>query len=95
MIKQWQKRFAALENTHTTLWKSIFRMLFNKVRDTRIQTLQFRLIHRIVPCDEWLFTLTVKPSSLRDFCTHSDSLIHFSMNAKRQKHSCSYDLPDG
>ncbi len=75
-ICQWQKVFIPLKKTDRSFWKSIFRMPFITVRDTRIQTFQYCLIHRIVPCNEWLFKLTVKPYITCEYCFHSDSLIH-------------------
>ncbi len=60
-------------------------MPFKTVRDIWIQTFQYCLIHRIVPCNEWLFKLTVKPSSTCEHCFHSDSLIHFFINCEKTK----------
>ncbi len=71
-----------MENTDSSFWKSIFRMPFNTVRDTRIQMFQFWLIHRIIPYNEWLFKLRVKPSSICEYCTDSDSLTHFFINCE-------------
>ncbi len=65
--------------------ETIFRMPFITVRDTRIQTFQYRLIHRIVPCNDWLFKLTEKPSSTCEYRFHSDSLIYFLINCEKTK----------
>ncbi len=94
-ICQLQKVLTPLKKTDTSFWKSIFRMPFITVRDTRIQTFQYRVIHRIVPCNEWLFKLTVKPSSTCEYCFHSDSLIHIFINCKRSKPSGTLGSPGG
>ncbi len=84
-ICQWQKVVTPLKKTDTSFWKSIFRMPFITVRDPRIQTFQYRVIHRIVPCNEWLFKLTVKPSITCEYYFHSDSLIHLFINCEKTK----------
>ncbi len=69
--------FTPLQKTDTPFWESIFTMPFKTARGTRIQTCKYRLIHRILPCNERLFKFTVKPSSTYELCIDSDSLIHF------------------
>ncbi len=94
-IYQWQKVFTPLKMTDTSFWKSIYIMPFITVRDTKIQTFQYRSIHRIVPCNEWLFKLTVKPCSTCVYCFHSDSLIHFFYKLKSPKPSVTLGPPGG
>ncbi len=42
------------------IWKRIFKVPFNTCRETKIQTLQYRIIHCILLCNKWLFNIKVK-----------------------------------
>ena len=82
-VYQWQKIFQPLENVDSDFWKSIYKMPFKTVRDTQIQSFQFRIIHRTIACNEWLNNLTIKSTNKCNFCEHKDSIIHFFINCEK------------
>ena len=52
-------------------------MPFKVTQETKLQSFQFRVIHRIIPCNKWLYNITVKSSSKCDFCNEEDNLLHY------------------
>ncbi len=45
--------------------------------DTEIQSFQFIIIHRIIPCNQWLKHLTIKKSEQCNYCGETDDIRHF------------------
>jgi hypothetical protein len=75
--KKWAKIFQSLINPEETVWTSIYKMPFKTVRDTKLQTLQYRIIHRIIPCKEWLYNIKKIDYNICDFCEKKDDISHF------------------
>ena len=42
-----------------------------------IQISEFRIIHRIIPCNKWLFNISIKTTSKCNFCDKEDDLLHY------------------
>ena len=59
-------------------WHSIFRSPYIATRETKLQSLQYKFIHRIVPCRKWLYTQKVVDSPLCILCTNNalDDILH-------------------
>ncbi len=50
---------------------------FETVRDTKIQTFQYRILHRIIPCNKRLHNIKNKDSDYCDYCGRVDDILHF------------------
>ncbi len=64
---------AALENT------------FKCSQHTSIQAFQYKIIHRTLPCNEWLTNIKTKPDSKCTYCNNTDSITHFLIDCKSNK----------
>lgn len=51
---KWADVFPIIEAEWPTYWKDIYTSAFKAARDTKFQALQFKLIHRIIPCNKYL-----------------------------------------
>lgn len=58
-------------------WESKYRSAFRSVRETKLQSFQFKLLHRIIPCSKYLKTIRVKDDDKCPACGEVDSLSHF------------------
>ena len=58
-------------------WKEIYTNAFKICRDTKLQSLQYKIINRIIACNHWLFNLKIKDSPNCDTCKLDDNLHHF------------------
>ncbi len=60
----------------------MFKLPFKTVRDTKLQTFQYRILH-IIPCNEWLFKIKIKNSNSCSFCNEIDTLPHFFVKCRK------------
>ena len=58
-------------------WASIFTSPFFTCRSTKLQSFQYRLLHRTITCNHWLFKVKIKDSPLCDWCKEDDTIEHF------------------
>ncbi len=58
-------------------------MPFNTCRETKIQTFQYRIIHRILPCNKWLFNIKIKSEKTCSYCTDEDDIQHFLLKCDK------------
>ena len=58
-------------------WKTIFRLPYTCTRETQLQALQYRIIHRYVPCKKWLCNINVVASGICESCNVQDDIQHF------------------
>ena len=58
-------------------WQNIFLRPFEVCRSTKLQTLQYRILHRIVPCNRWQHTIKIKDSPDCTVCKETDTINHF------------------
>ncbi len=68
---------------HKNIWVRIFKLPFKTVRDTKLQTFQYRLLHHFIPCNEWLFNIKIKNSNICSFCNETDTLPHFFVKCRK------------
>ena len=82
-IKKWTEVFPKFETVEADVWSRIFKMAFHVSCETRLQSFQYRLIHRIIPCNRWLNKITIKDSDICNYCDESDDLLHFFIYCNR------------
>ena len=76
-IVKWSERFTPMLEDDGTLWKRLFKQPFLITKETKLQSFQFRILHRIVPCNKWLYNLKVRLDSKCSFCNDEDTITHF------------------
>ncbi len=50
--QNWSDHYPDFNTADSKIWKRIFKLPFNTVRDTKIQTFQYRILHKIIPCNK-------------------------------------------
>jgi exonuclease III len=58
-------------------WPEVFYNPYSITRETKLQSFQYRVIHRIIPCNKWLFNIKIMESSQCNFCDEIDTIQHF------------------
>ena len=58
-------------------WQKLYGMAFLASRETKIQSLQFKIIHRRIPCRDYLFKRKIVDTPECQFCGANDNLVHF------------------
>ena len=75
--KKWTEEFPRFITADPCLWPNIFRLSFNVSRDTKIQSFQYKLIHRLTNCRKKLFDMKLISSPKCEFCDSIDTIRHF------------------
>lgn len=73
----WLKEETQIRISGREEWREISTRTFSALRETKIQSFQFKLLHRITPCRAYLRRIKVYDSDKCPFCSLPDSLLHF------------------
>jgi len=76
-IVKWSEDYPGFHNAHEDLWPNIFYNAFNTTQDTKLQTFQFKIIHRLIVCNKKLSDMKIKDDPKCDHCDEIDDLLHF------------------
>ncbi len=83
--KKWTEQYPNVNNVEPHKWKRIFKMSFITVRGTKIQTFQYKIIHNIISCNQWLYNIKIKENNKCTFCNDIDNLPHFFLKCDKVK----------
>ncbi len=75
-LDKWQGIYCIEEND----WSHIFKQCYFCSRETKLQSLQFKIMHRIIPCKKWLLDQKVINSPSCEMCKEEkvdDMTRHF------------------
>ena len=61
-------------------WTNIFKLPFQSCRSTKLQTLQYRILHRIITCNHWLYNAKIKDTPECNNCKNDDTIEHFFLH---------------
>ena len=66
-----------VENMETIDWKSVYQLSFNCTKITKLNTFQFKLLHRRLATNDFLKKIGIKENDMCTFCrSEVESLIH-------------------
>ena len=77
-INKWEDIF----NFSDKEWCDIFSMPFKACKETRLQTFQYKIIHRIIGCNHWLYNMKVRDSPNCELCDKDDTIIHYFIGCR-------------
>lgn len=80
--KKWESTFNQLHNENTEVWQRIYKLPYKLTHETKLQSFQYRLINRIIPCNKWLNDIRIKNADTCSFCSEKDDLIHFFLECE-------------
>ena len=58
-------------------WSTIYKLAFNITKDTKVQSLQYKILQRIFPCNYWLSKWNKDINDSCAFCNQTDYLEHY------------------
>lgn len=74
---KWNENFSVTIETQNEYWAEIYKRPYMSGRDTKLQSFQFRICHRIIPCNKFLRNIRIRPDDNCSFCQEQDSIQHF------------------
>ncbi len=83
---KWNKSLKYLKNYNIN-WERIYYLSFKTTRETKIQSLQYRILNKTIQCNEWLYNLKIKQSKKCDLCNidETDSIKHYFIDCYKCK----------
>lgn len=74
----WIKEFEDYDGIESELkWDYWYFLPYLLTREVRLQSFQFRVLHRTIPCNEYLQRIRIRESKTCSFCNDWDDLVHF------------------
>lgn len=74
---KWNEVFPTGKDTRDEHWAEIYKRPYQSGRDTKLQSFQFKLCHRIIPCNKFLKNIRIRSDDKCSFCQDQDSIQHF------------------
>jgi hypothetical protein len=81
-IEKWIEKFPFLNDND---FKQYFTLAHKAVQDTKLQSFQYKILNRILPCNESLHKMKLKLSSKCDTCKETETLEHLLYLCKETK----------
>ncbi len=72
-ILKWLETYPHFDYADLKTWHRIFKLSFH----VKIQTFQYKIVHRIISCKKWLFNIKIKTSEVCAYCKYIDDIPHF------------------
>ncbi len=63
-INKWCEVIQDFESANEKSWHRIFKLPFVVLRNAKIQTFLYKVLHRVIPCNKWLYNTKVKDSEI-------------------------------
>ncbi len=76
-IQRWTEVYPNLKDGDPNLWSCVFKLSFSICRETKLQSFQYRLLHRLITCHEKLYEMKLVKDPRCEFCGELDNLKHF------------------
>ncbi len=81
-MEQWYKSNPLLKEANSEAWIRIFKMPFKIIRETKLQSFQYKIVHRTIACNKWLANIKIRTDSICNFCKKEDTLEHFFLHCQ-------------
>lgn len=76
---KWDELYPPLEADSKGKWEQVYTFPYLATRETKLQSLQFRITHRTIPCNRYLSNIRIKQDDSCSYCEPpvSDTIQHF------------------
>jgi hypothetical protein len=76
--QKWLQDFS-LQNI---IFSDFYKLSYEITTYTSVQSFQFKLLHRIINTNRWLYLRGIKETEICDFCDNTDTIVHFFVTCK-------------
>ena len=85
-VQKWHNIYKNLNSSIDNKWNEIYKLNFSIARDTKLQSFQYKINHRIIACNYWLKQIKIKNTNLCNYCnTQIDTIQHFLIQCHTTK----------
>lgn len=77
-FKRWSEPTSQpLQIQNSDEWNEANLSVYRAVRETKLQSLHFKIMNRVIPCNKFLKQIRIKSTDSCELCGLEDSLLHF------------------
>ncbi len=51
----------------------------------KIQTFQYKVLYRVIPCNKWLYNIKIKDSEICEWCNEVDDIVYYFLNVQKSE----------
>ncbi len=84
-VSKWVSEYPEFKECSTEIWEYIFQLPFKTLRETKMQSFQFKLLHRLTPCRKNLAKWKISDTEYCQFCPEVDNIQHFFVYCEKVK----------
>lgn len=87
-MTKWELEFPELftsDRKAKGIWREVFLLPYKVQKETKYQSLQYKILARITPCNVYLQKVKIRDSDLCDFCEVKDDWSHFFIHCMKCK----------
>jgi hypothetical protein len=74
----WQNKYGSDEED----MKSVYMLPYRVSKLTILQSLQYKILNKIINCNYWLFKIKIKDSPMCRYCAVDETIEHFSLDVQ-------------
>jgi hypothetical protein len=67
-------------------WSDVYVQNLTHPTEIKIQCFQYRILHRILPCNNWLKQIKIKDTNICNDCNQIDNIQHFLLYCHKIKY---------
>ncbi len=82
-FNKWCEVFQDFEIANEKSWHRIFKLPFVVLRNTKIQTFHYKVLHRLIPCNKWLYNIKINDSEICEYYNEVDDIVHFFLKCSK------------
>lgn len=72
--RKWE---TSIDTENQAEWENLYSRTFSITRETKYQSFQYRLLHRVITCNHLLYRWRMREDGVCQFCDGEDTLEHF------------------
>ncbi len=80
--EKWQEMYDGFKTADECVWPRIYKLAFTVTKESKLQSFQYKILHRNIACNKRLFDIKVKKSSKCELCDCEDNLQHFFLHCE-------------
>lgn len=77
---RWSNRDDELQIVNLDEWADVNRRIYESTRETKLQALQYKIINRIIICNQYLKQLRIKQTENCPSCNQTETISHFLLD---------------
>lgn len=83
--QRWQEDREEITLSDQNEWRETCGSSFSATRETKLQSVHFKVIHKILPCGSFLHRIRIQDSDWCRFCDETDSVTHYLFTCSKVK----------